>query len=231
MTTENPYDSLQTVDARPLILERQQLALVSALREKQGQQQEKSSLADMYIAALRVLADHNIPDRFAGSAHYLRELIEKLPEVFDIPIPRASGNMGSRVNELKGKWHKVLKSSNYAKGWKGAIDLPLRKFLKELENFFDWVGEHRLSRKKRAERVIQKTDSLQTPMPRQLEDPQIRTLQAFDDFFQGISHHTRHTSDEEYDSWLTRFEYFLLERLRPRTFDDHAEIDKIISGR
>ena len=42
------------------------------------------------------------------------------------------------------------------------------------------------------------------------------------------SHHNLSTTSEEFWSWVSALEYFLLDRLIPRTFEDHAKIDEII---
>jgi hypothetical protein len=55
-----------------------------------------AEIARMYIGALVVLADQDNPDRFAQCAHSLRELMEKLPEYFDVPAKARMESLGAK---------------------------------------------------------------------------------------------------------------------------------------
>lgn len=215
--------------APKLSLKGHQLALLKALKEIDDNHSEPFSVADMYYGGLSVLADEKNPERIVLSAHCFRELIEKLPLTFDIPIPHHSGNMGEKVNILKIKWEGTLKKldCNSENEWKGEIDQPLKQYLDSSRDFFQWHKEHRLTRTERPKQLSRKLDPSDDPMPSKLENIEAKTWIMHHSHFDGVSHHT--LLPEDYPSWIEHFERFLLDRLKPRTFNDQAEIDKIVS--
>ena len=228
MTPDDSGNLSSRLDDPLINLTGQQRALLSALREIDERYDDELSFANIYYGAIMAMKDSHNPESYAHCGHSIRELIEKLPRAFEIPVPHRSDNMGQRVNALKEKWEKVEESRNYSQGYDGDITQDLKKFLDGAEEFFKWVEENRLSRKQRAKEVIRKTDPLDSRIPATLEDIQAKTLQTFDRYFNGVSHHQFEPRGEEFLTWVERLEYFLLERLRPRTFDDYDKIDRII---
>lgn len=215
--------------APALSLKGHQLALLKALQKIDDNHSEPFSIADMYYGGLSVLADDKNPERNALSAHCFRELIEKLPLTFDIPIPHHSGNMGEKVNILKVNWEKALNESdcNSDNEWKGEIDQPLKQYLDASRDYFQWHKKYRLTRTELPKRLSRKLDPSDDPMPSKLENIEAETWIGYRNYFDGVSHHTLIT--EDHPAWIEHFERFLLDRLIPRTFNDQAEIDKIIS--
>ncbi len=66
--------------------------LYEALSERDTQlaNEQGKKLADMYLGALRVLADEHNPDRLPLAAHGIRELLEKLPRYLKVPTQAAA---------------------------------------------------------------------------------------------------------------------------------------------
>jgi len=192
-----------------------------------------TSLTNLYIGAIRTQTDRENPERYATSAHCLRELIEKLPAALNIPIPHHEGNLGQKVNDLEHAWEKACNNSNsYSENnWDGDVDPQLEEFLISCRDFFHWKKENCLSRKQRAIEVIRVTDPSRISIPQTLENLEAKKWISFHGYFDGVSHHQKTNSIDEFNSWVEHFEMFLLDRLRPRTFDDQVKIDKILTGK
>ena len=83
-------------------------------------------LADLYEGALRAYADIGSPVRVVLAAHSMRELVGKLPEAFDLPIPVNPGKITEQINKLEPVWECALQSESRQNGeWTGNIDGPL----------------------------------------------------------------------------------------------------------
>jgi len=103
-------------------------------------------LADMYDGATRMIDDPDFPDCLSLGAHAMRELMEKLPKVFDVP----AGQNFSLRNRIDGLQKAVEKARNQSScstsdGWIGEIDPPLAELLQEVETLLadrerDWVS-------------------------------------------------------------------------------------------
>jgi hypothetical protein len=207
-----------------LELSGQQLALYGTLAKRDA------SLARMYHGALFVLKQSENPDRFALAAHGLRELMEKLPRYLDVPKETKSIGMTAKVRTLYRSWRSTIKKSMCHNNgtWSGKIDKGLQSFLKETQQFFAWVETERPSRKQSAAKILQILDPLERPLPAPIEKLRVDEWDRIHNYFEGVSHHNFPAAVEEFASWLSVLEYFLLDRLIPRTFEDHEKIDQII---
>lgn len=233
ISTDFNYNSLPLDGTEPSMVPKpKQRRVFEALQDLDRKRQVVTPLTNLYIGAIRTINEMENPERNAVTAHCFRELIEKLPSAFNIPIPHHSGDLGQEVNNLEQDWEKANRNSNCnsEKGWTGQIDKPLEKFLNRCREFFNWKKDNRLSRKQRAIEVIRTTDPSYISMPQQLEKLEAEKWIAFHGFFDGVSHHQKNPTNDEFNSWVEHFESFLLDRLRPRTFDDQKKIDKIIAG-
>lgn len=216
----------ESVDTSPQLLQLSgnQLTLYGALHAK------GAILGTVYHGALSVLQQGGNPDRLALAAHGLRELMEKIPRYLDIPQEKPLPNMLEKVRNLHESWLDTVKRSNCLKGdrWNGAVDKYLEKFLKRTHDFFQWVQDSRPKRKQAAAAVLRKLDPLPFALPKAIEELRVNEWEYIHNYFERVSHHNGIAAIEEFTGWLTTLERFLLERLIPRTFEDHARIDKII---
>lgn len=190
-----------------------------------------SSLADMYAGALKVLQDQSNPDRYALAAHNIREIANTIPRWLEVPGKALKQSEGNKVRDLHVFWDKVTKNSGcHSDGsWTGTIDSHLQSFLKRVRQFFDWRTKHRPKRKAEQKKLFRALDvsGFQVPVP--LEDLNVKSWQSILNYFIGVCHHRLlHGSAEEFAGWLESFERFLLDRMRPRTFEDHDDIDELI---
>jgi hypothetical protein len=208
----------------------QQIVLGSVLQEK------RPLLSGMYLGALYVLNAGNNPDRLALAAHGLRELMEKLTLYYNVPASPQSSmqkklpSLKEKVRQLQDHWQNVQKNSKCRSnpGWSGEIDKPLLRFLTKVEEFFTWVVEERPARKQQTASTLRVLDPLPLPLPGLIEELRIEEWERCHNYFQGVAHHTINSSYEEFMTWVAVLERFLLDRLYPRTFDDHRIIDELI---
>jgi hypothetical protein len=186
-------------------------------------------LERMYIGGLTVLHSDANPDRFALAAHSLRELIEKLPEHFNVPQQAMRESLKAKVNELLPHWDRARRGSCHDGGvWDGAIDNVLKAFLGRLAGFFDWHTTHHRRRNAEAADALRRFDAAGRALPPRLEALNVEALEEMRDFFQKVAHHRREVAHGEFVVWLDALERFLLDRLVPRTFEDFEQLDQLI---
>lgn len=160
--------------------------------------------------------------------------MEKLPAYFDVAMRAHGEKLSVKIREVEDAWRRALERSQCASPgneWQGQIDGPLRKFLTKLTEFFSWLAEHMPRRKEEVSATLRTIDPANRQLPKQIEKLNVDTWDQMREFFQSVAHHGRVISREEFDQWSDALERFLLERLVPRTFDDFAKIDAILSGR
>jgi hypothetical protein len=185
----------------------------------------------MYRGALQAAADLGNPDRFAQAAHSLRELMEKLPRDLDTPEETGIPTLTDKVRQLQRGWAGVMNHASWPGNppWQGEINDPMKAFLRKTEEFFDWLETDRQTRNQQAARVLRGMDPMGMELPEPIERLRIREWRLCHEYFENISHHRQQVAADEFQSWLQALERFLLDRLRPRTFEDHAELDRIIA--
>jgi len=189
-------------------------------------QERDDRLGVMYIGALQVLRQRENPDRFALCAHGIREILEKLPEYLDLPLERKDASLTAKVRELQNAWSKVAREADGAEWMTKGVE----RFLKVVvAQFFAWFERHQPKRVDRVKKIFRGLDPGAGQLPPPIEDLRLKEWDRFNDYFQDVSHHRVLTTDAEIENWLTALERFLLDRLKPRTFEDHAEIDKLIA--
>jgi hypothetical protein len=201
-----------------------QRALFQALGKKDPQ------LASMYFGALWVLKNVSNPDGIAQAAHGLREVLEKLPRILDMPIQAKPASMMDKIRPLEKTWSKAKSESSGLKTSPrcDVIDTPLRKFLDEVEEFFSWLTSDRPTRKQQAAIVVRGLDPLKKALPQTIESLHVEEWDSYRNHFELVSHH--HIVEElgEFMKWIEGVEGYLIDRLIPRTFDDFTKLDKII---
>jgi hypothetical protein len=190
-------------------------------------------LATMYLGAVVVLKHGENPDRHAQAAQSIRELIEKLPRYLplDVPVPADSSRLSDKLPPLAAAWEKVVAHPSWSttKDWSGSIDAVMRRFLKEAREFFEWHKIERPVARKRTAQVLRGLDPTRLPLPGPIEAMRVDEWLEYRDHFTDVAHHRRESTTEEMDAWIVSLEGFLLDRFRPRTFDDQADIRRIIA--
>lgn len=178
-----------------------------------------------------VLRDASNPDRLAQCAHSMRELMEKLPELLDVPTKAQKESLKAKVQEIENAYIGTQKKTgcfSTSNEWEGSIDGHLQKFLVRLGSFFEWFASHHPRRRDELHGVLNRLDGSGRTLPKPLASLNVDAWDQKRDFFQSVAHH-RHKGDErEFRQWLDALEQFLLDRLKPRTFDDFAEIDTLL---
>lgn len=187
----------------------------------------RQELADMYFGALDVLTRGGNPDRHALAAHGIRELLEKLPRHLDVPVDAAKPlGLTARARNLTDAWEKWSGSAVID----GALTRDGSKLFAALQEFCAGVRADMPTRVEQAAAAVRGLDLNPIKLPPPIESLHVQQWREFEGFFIGVSHHTRTTNDKEFAQYVAAFERFLLERLRPRTFDDFAAIDELLAG-
>ncbi|MCY4107591.1 MAG: hypothetical protein OXG11_01015 [Chloroflexi bacterium] len=224
---EEDHESDAHSDPKPSVaLSREQQRLHGALCEL------GETLGAMYLGGLQVLHDPANPDRVAQSAHSMRELMEKIGEVeLTTAEGRSTRRMKNEVFNLRGAFTQAKRNSaGYSEsgGWTGPFDGHLYRFLKKLNDFFDWVDSDRPSRRAQFQRTLVHLDPSGRPLAKPLRDRRYRAWREMWDFFQDTSHHRAFPGIDEFRRRIGELEVFLASVLVPRTFDDMDAIDALL---
>lgn len=187
-------------------------------------------VAEMYQGALAVLAEKHIVNRLALAGHSLREMLEKLADHIDAPIPRKGPTLGNIAENLSGEWNRLLSKSAWPGNpkWNGAIEDKLRKFLGGCETFFATWEKIKPQRRARAAAVIRTSHLGQSAIPGALEEHKANEWLIYSQYFTDIAHH-KPTKEEDFLGYLENLEQFLMNTLQPRTFDNRKELQAIIA--
>lgn len=201
---------------------------------------KRARLADMYLGALGALEQRENPDRLALCAHGLRELIEKLPTIVDLPIEAIaasasdtpkSTSVGEQVRELEKHW------SHFTKKWNpSAPEVSNKKFqgdiaalLKRLKGFFETIKQIMPTRRDAYRGTLRGLDPAGQSLAPPIEDRLVMRLIDLRDYFVKVAHHKVEASEIDFRDRLLAIEVFLQERLVPRTYEEFTQIDEIIA--
>jgi hypothetical protein len=191
---------------------------------------QHADLAALYLGVVIVLRHGDNPERIPQAAFSIRELLVKLPNHLDVPMPAHRERLGDRIDVVKKCWDSAAKHSTSRQNgtWKGTIDGNLERLLTKLEDLFRWRDEHHPHRRDEVAALLRRLDPAGGKLPTQLESVNYKEWSDLSDFFNDVLHHNRVVTLDEFQAKLTAVERLLLDRLRPRTFADWQTIDDII---
>lgn len=202
-----------------------QIELEVALRERSAE------AADMYVGAIQVTKCAWNPDRIALSCHGIRELINSLPRHIDVPVVSESNQQLTNFTEaLAVAWRAMEKSGKWTteRRWRGEIDSNIKNILKKAEAVVKARIEIRENKDAQFKAMIKKQNYSPVPLPGSIEKNKAQEWNDYRDYFVQRAHR-KETTEEEFSSYLTHFEYLLLGYLKPRTFDLHEKIRSAIA--
>lgn len=183
----------------------------------------------IYIGGIVVLQSEN-PNRFALCAHSFRELITLLPKFIDVPvIKEAQQRLGDFADALVIEWEVMCKKERWpgTPAWFGEIDDALRRVLRKVHGLVEGHVNIKKGKKQQVKELIKKQNFSSMPLPETIEDLKIKTWNAYLEYFNSIAHHSP-TTEADFLGHTTHFEDLLLNLLKPRTFEIHNELEKII---
>lgn len=181
-------------------------------------------LADMYLGVLWVLAQESNPDRVCQAAHSMRELMEKLPQYLELPIPKNPTTLGDRIRSLHARWKRVERLPGGIISTNGLLWC----FLKELGLFFNDFEHGHTTQREASVILVNELDPAGLPVPKVVQRERADLWQTLRDYFVKVSHHRTNQDVAEMTDRIDAVEGFLLDYLRPRTLDNQAEILSLI---
>jgi hypothetical protein len=205
----------------------QQIALYRTLASRSPR------LAARYLGARIALADSTNPEHLVQAAHSIRELVDDLHTISDLPAaaaPASDKRLSDAFSEMETKWERAKKQSEcHADGeWKGEIDEPAQRAFRAVEAAIEWNREERPRRRETYRLAIRSIDVSERTLPGFIEERFIELWDECRTYFIKVCHHGIDPTDEEFTVALEEFERFVLERLNPRTYEDQATLDEII---
>lgn len=205
-------------------LDPHQKELEKALKEK------NESAANIYLGAILISKQPGNPDRIALCAHGLRELMNLLPKFIDVPvIKEAQQQLGHFADALVEDWRTMAGQEKWPgePAWNGGIDDSLRKVLQRTTLLVEAHIGIREGRRVQVKEIIKKQNFSAVPLPENIEDLKAKEWDTYRNYFTKTAHHSSTTADD-FLGYVTHFEHLLLNYLKPRTFDTHNELLKMI---
>lgn len=191
-------------------------------------------IADMYDGATRMIDDIDFPDGLSLGAHAMRELMEKLPKIFDV-LAGQNFSLRNRIDSLQRVFErsKSQSSCSTADGWQGEIDPPLVELLQEVETLLadrerDWVSRGEADRA-----LMRQLEPGPIRRGDQLTAREVEQWTLTRKYFEALAHHGhvyrgKETDHVEFAEHVRGVEVLLLSKLRPPTAADFAEIDALM---
>lgn len=189
-------------------------------------------LAGWYYGARVALSDLDNPEAFAQAGHSIRELMNNLHTIVDVPAESVdTRRMGDVFNTLADRWEGGQKNSAcFVDGqWSGTIDRPATKAFVAVDEAVTWYRENRPKRRETVRTTLRGLGGSRLPVPTWVEDKHIELWDELRDFFIRVCHHGQETDATEFLGAVAEFELFVLGRLQRRTFDQHDTLDELIS--
>lgn len=187
-------------------------------------------LPGVYWAAVTLLRESRFPGRLPLAGHAIRELMEKVPRYGDFVLAgqhqSKAANLQDQVKKLRIRWINLKANGGLRESPTPGHHLISKPFCDALGRFFD--NEVGRSKNEATDRALALLDPSRQRLPEQLQrEMREEWLGAFG-YFSGVSHHQKVTSEAEFLERLAWVEAFLLDRLRPRTFESQLSIDRAI---
>jgi hypothetical protein len=214
-----------SVDVGDAELVGQQLAVYRALVE------QSTELAGLYLGACVVLMVPANPERLQQAAHSVRELINNLHTISNLPVPAEGGRLGDKFDHMTQRWEKAKRNSAAfgEDGWSGCIDDAARRGFVAVDEAIEWQRENRPKWKERHRSTLRGLDVSARPLPGFVEDHFVEIWHDLRGYFVDVCHHDRETTETEFASMIEQLEKMILDRLKPRTFRDQAKLDTLIA--
>ena|ERR1043166_4209361 len=222
---EFPPERPNGPDQPPSLSGRQRI-LVDALERKS---QNATIAIGMYLEAMRALRRMDSLEAHHVAAYELREFMNSLPRVLDLPVVQFDQIM-NRIRTFIDRWGTATKASACLKDgkWDGQIDDQLRRALTSTREFVEWVEHQVPTRRIETSAVLRKLFPSERPMPTALLDIRVNEWSDLLRYFNNVAHHDSRPDVVEFDRRVQSLEEFLLDLLAPRTFEDQDEIDRLI---
>lgn len=204
----------------PRTLTLTQMAFLDALSSK------RHVLADMFRAALTALDTIAGHERFVLAAHEMREIMQLVFPIFDVP-KRNTGIQDFDLLPLQKRWNEA-KAQMQNGAWTGTVDGPLAAFLDEFDKQWSQRDQAFLTRKERVRTFWLRSD----PPGIRADEESIAKIcdewKRLSNYFNGVAHHNKTTDDGEFNEQCSQCVELLLNRLRPRPYADYQELDALI---
>ena len=231
--TAVPSHPASTLGGPDAPLSRRQEALIDALERlgaKSPQAKARSRRAiEMYREAVRASQRSDSVESFPVAAYELREFMNQLPRIVDVPRI-AHADLVAKARTLLKKWKNRDQSACHNKDrWVGDIDRPLQGLLDHLKNFFEWFDNYVPTRRQQAAKTINKLYPSPQPLPFVVMNERTKTWSDLLQYFNSVAHHNLNADPAAFTQRLTGLEIFLLDQLQPRTSEAFDAIDQLIA--
>lgn len=205
-----------------------QRALLDALRERDAR------LVATYQAVAYLTTAEGLPDQLSLAAHAMRELMDRLPIAFDLPIENKD-NLLNRIDALRRSLERAEETSGCrtTDGWSGEIDGPLEHVLNVAREVVTSRKEYWPSRREVAVSLMNELEPTLGRRPPSLVKREARLWSELRHYFEQVSHHHYvidgvETTQEDLRTRVQALEGLLLDKLRPTTTQDLDEIDMLM---
>jgi hypothetical protein len=194
-----------------------------------------SRVASMYEAAIRMMDSPELEDAMSLAGHAMRELMDRLPQALDLPLGQKS-RLFARLDQLQERLDQAHATSSCATedSWSGSIDASLLAVIEAAEVLIEERKEFWPSRTKTAAELMKRLEPGFVQRTEPMAKREAKSWSESHRYFEQVSHHHNlygelETTSDEFESRVRGIEVLLLNKLRPPTAADFAEIDELMA--
>ena len=202
----------------------EQSALLKCLAER------SERLARIYDGGLQIFyQDGENPGRFPGTAHFMRELIDKCPILTSREPEPQGDSMKNRIHPLRrtymGLKGQGLNDTTSLSGFEEGV----RGVLRELDRFLEWMEANRPEAAKRTAQLLSDLSGPGQPLPVDVSQKEVARWMEAHEYFKKVAHHGQdNVNGIEFATHMTFIENVILQRLQPRAVAEHDAIDQLV---
>jgi hypothetical protein len=158
-------------------------------------------------------------------------MMNALHTISNVPVHAEGGRLGDAFHVMSEKWVKAKRNSACCgdDGWQGEIDGAARRGFEAVDEAIAWHKDNRPEQKEQHRSTLRGIDVSDRPLPTWIEDRVVELWDEMRNYFVKVCHHGRETTEEEFLGTLEQLERLVLDRLKPRTFPEHATLDALIA--
>ena len=202
----------------------QQMELLAVVRAR------NPLLGQCYEGALRALSDEANPESLTHTAHSTRELVDYLPLAVRDRVPKKPPDLKGMVQAVVDDWQRAIRltSNVTTEGWKGEIDVHLRRLLQRIARFVEWFELDHPKHGAEQDMILDEFDPASRRLPKQLRDSRGDRIRRLQRYMNGVAHHNVSPNRTEFIQRFTEVDVVLRELFKPEPLADRKLMDDIL---
>lgn len=188
-------------------------------------------VATWYRGAILVAGNSGHPDRLALAGHGLREVMNSVSRLAGLPqAEQGQGRLRDRFDPAAKRWRRAQEESDCfdGTGWSGVIDGPVARAMRALDELVTWDAEHRPARRETFLDATRELDGSGRRLPRTEENRLWKQWEGVRNYFIGVAHHSKATSEAEFFAHVAELDALLLRLVAGDVYQERKQLLDLI---